>query len=381
VTLDGRISTTTTASDLYRFVLDALQEQVATDETAQLKLLMKGKRIDPTADSIVFPSIPTKTPKILVMATSAVVVQEMAHKRSDPTIRGFNSQELERNGKKPIEAQHWGPSMSQQNKACKFCRFQACTWQSFGHRPTEDTPHAFRALQLLHKLATDPGIVAVMVERELVVGTLGEMDPIDDRLMQQQQQHGGCVLGYNTNGGARIDVKLRTDDLQGFRPYPELVATLLHELSHNWVGDHNLLFWTNYAQMRAEYLYTHASLRSTIIEGKTTAEVAGLDDNNNTQVRLENIYDCILQELVREMAQHGLHPQMIAAPIRQRCDELEQSAKNKGRRLGGEENNTGGTSSHSGGSARERALRAAERRAWEQEQQPEQNHDKDQDKE
>jgi hypothetical protein len=55
-----------------------------------------------------------------------------------------------------------------------------------------------------------------------MVGTLGEMDPIDDRLMQKKEQQGGCLLGYNTNGGVRIDVKLRTDDLQGFRPYLEL---------------------------------------------------------------------------------------------------------------------------------------------------------------
>jgi hypothetical protein len=128
----------------------------------------------------------------------------------------------------------------------------------------------------------------------------------------------------------------------------------------------------------------HASSRSTIIEGKTTAEVAGLGNNNN-EARLENVYECIPQELVREMAQHGLHPQMIAAPIRQRWDELEQSAKKK-RRVGGEEKNTGRASSHFGGSARERALQTAERRAWEQQkqqqqQQPEQNHDKDQDKE
>merc|ERR1712183_979618 len=89
-------------------------------------------------------------------------------------------------------------------------------------------------------------------------------DPIDDRIMRKmQREHGNnsCLLGYNTNRGLRIDIKLRTDDLNDFRPYPELVRTLIHELSHNWVGDHNLLFWTNYAQMRTEYLYAHKALR------------------------------------------------------------------------------------------------------------------------
>ena len=174
------------------------------------------------------------------------------------------------------------------------------------------------------------------------------------------------MLGYNTNGGTRIDIKLRTDDLQGFRPYPELMATLLHELSHNWVGDHNLLFWTNYAQMRAEYLYTHARLRSTthLVKGKTTAELAGLE-----KAKLENVFDFIMQELVQEMAQHGLHPNMIAESIRQRIQELEASYSS-GQRLGGGEGNDrgndsteGGGGGGGGGSARERALAAAEQRA------------------
>merc|ERR1712224_686024 len=213
---------------------------------------------------------------------------------------------------------------------------KACTDHSFGHRSTESTPHAFKAMELLEKLATDPGVVAIMKERELVVGTLGEMDPIDDRIMQKTESHGGCLLGYNTNRGLRIDIKLRTDDLSGFRNYPELVSTLIHELSRNWVGDHNLLFWTNYAQMRAEYLCTHARLRKSafIVRGKKTAELAGLNEH-----ALENTYDFIMNELVRDMAQHGLHPRMIESPIRQRIRELQEETRRlesqQGHRLGG----------------------------------------------
>eukprot|EP00980_Cylindrotheca_fusiformis_P030888 scaffold25584_cov157-Cylindrotheca_fusiformis.AAC.1 len=120
-----------------------------------------------------------------------------------------------------------------QDRHYKFVRLEACTWQSFGHRPSVETttPHAFEAHRLLEQLATDPGIVAIMKERELVVNTLGEMDPIDDRIMQAKQQKNNnnnntssscLLLGYNTNHGLRIDIKLRTEDLSGFRPYPEL---------------------------------------------------------------------------------------------------------------------------------------------------------------
>lgn len=132
---------------------------------------------------------------------------------------------------------------------CKF-RFQA--WKLH--------TACIQAHDLLHQLATDPGIVSILTKRELLVGTLGEMDPIDDRLMQAKQSEGACLLGYNTNHGMRIHVKLRTDDLSAFRPYNELASTLIHELSHNWIGEHNALFWTNYGQMRVEYLFVHARL-------------------------------------------------------------------------------------------------------------------------
>jgi len=55
---------------------------------------------------------------------------------------------------------------------------------------------------MLEQLKTNPGIVAILRSRELVVRTLGEMDPVDDRITQMMQLEGGeCLLGYNTNRG------------------------------------------------------------------------------------------------------------------------------------------------------------------------------------
>jgi hypothetical protein len=329
----SNVTTSTTGADLL--------SDAKLPEGLSVKMLYKGKKIEP--DDIVIETVPKKTPKILIMATSTNQIAELQEKRSDPTIRGFDQ---ERSVEKK-QNDYWGPSTSQDSNY-KFCRFQACTWQSFGHRPSDETPHAFRAMELLEQMATDPGVVAIMHERELVVGTLGEMDPIDDRLMQKKQQQGVCVLGYNTNGGMRIDIKLRNENLKGFRPYPELVATLIHELSHNWVGDHNLLFWTNYGQMRAEYLHTHARLRSSFVHGKTTAALAGLSQLD------DNVFDFCMKELQPEMGQFGLHPNMIASAIQQRCHELDQT--HGGQRLGGNDPSK---------TARDLALEAAERRAKE----------------
>lgn len=357
VTLENSVTVATTTNELYGHIRRAY----GLDETVELKLLYKGKKLkeysfDPIFKNWKFSS--KKSPKIMVLATSSETASRIANKKSDPLMRGFSQEEQIQKSKQHHSI--WGP-LGVQDKNFKFVRFEACTWQSFGHRPNESTPHAFEAIRLLERLAKDPGIVAIMRERQLVVNTLGELDPIDDRIAAAKEKEGGRVLGYNTNRGLRIDIKLRTDDLMGFRPYPELASTLIHELSHNWVGDHNVLFWTNFAQMRAEYFYHHYYyLNNGLVQGKTTAELAGL---NGVIKSKESILPAMLHELTKDMKQHGLHPNMIQGPIQDRLRELDQEYASKiaaNQRLGG--SNLGGAMS-----ARERALTAAEHRRRQQE--------------
>lgn len=353
---------------------DDPSSSTATCNNTTLKLLYKGKRLEPGTTAPLFSERPKKTPNIMVLATASTAVEQLNAQRSDPTIRGFDQERRQSTPDKTKQMDYWGPQTAQ-DKNFKFCRFQACTWQSFGHRPVDSTPHDFAALQLLQKLATDPGIVAVMRERELVVTTLGEMDPIDDRLMRQKQTQGACLLGYNTNAGQRIDVKLRTDDLRGFRSYADLASTLIHELSHNWVGEHNLLFWTNYGQMRAEYLYEHTLKNAAgfIVNGKTTAQLAGIKQASSLKTA-EDVFQFVTAELKHEMAQHGLHPAMISTAIRERCQQLEEARSvtvQTTATVGGAggDGNTATSSNDSTtrarGNPREMALAAAERRARE----------------
>ena len=344
------VTTSTTGQELY----NQTREKFSLPETAEIKLLLKGRKVN-QGEMQIFSTLPKKKrPKILVMASSSAAISKISNQRSDPLIRGFDQEKQRQQAAQQQQRGHWGKH-SKQDKNYRFVKLEACTWQSFGHRPSEKTPHAFAAKRLLEKLATDPGVVAIMKERELVVNTLGEMDPIDDRLMQKKEESGACLLGYNTNRGLRIDIRLRTGDLEGFMPYPQLAATLIHELSHNWVGEHDLLFWTNFAQMRAEYFYWHCNHATELVEGKTTAELAGFRNLNKS-----NIFQLIMQELVGDMRQHGLHPNAIQEPIKQRCGELEEAYSKVGQRLGS--GNTTSLASNENLSARERALQAAERR-------------------
>ena len=98
-------------------------------------------------------------------------------------------------------------------------------------------PPASAALSLLHRLASDPGVLGVMRAHKWKVGLLAEMPPEGKVGVSES-----CVLGYNVNMGAEIDLRLRTDDLRGFRRYGRVRETLLHELTHNVHGEHDAKF-------------------------------------------------------------------------------------------------------------------------------------------
>lgn len=69
---------------------------------------------------------------------------------------------------------------------------------------------------------------AIMKERKWSVGELTELTPFETG-----------ILGYNRNAGQLIAVRLRTDDLSGFRHYDSVRKVLLHELTHNVWSEHD----------------------------------------------------------------------------------------------------------------------------------------------
>lgn len=263
-------------------VFDAAHSALGLASTEwRLKILSKGKQLR-VEDSVASHGIADGA-KLMVMASSVAAVESGQRARSDPTVRGFAAEDSETARRTAEaasgsdEASPWGIS---QHAEHKFCRFEPCTWQSLGTRPSSRTPHAFEARRLLLKLATDPAVVHIMAQRQYRVGTLAEMDPIDDHLAEKMEGGGSRLLGYNTNGGMSIHVRLRTRDLTAFEPYSALVDTLLHELVHNEVGPHNDHFWHLFGQLKADYLHHHASLaaRGVLFGGKSSLQLAGIAD-------------------------------------------------------------------------------------------------------
>merc|ERR1712187_93176 len=75
--------------------------------------------------------------------------------------------------------------------------------------------------------------------------------------MAKKGTPGVDLLGYNMNNGDMIVLKLRTDTLKGFRPYHDLINTLVHELTHNVWGPHDHNFWKLFGELKAQYMRFH----------------------------------------------------------------------------------------------------------------------------
>ncbi|KAI9027613.1 WLM domain-containing protein [Phycomyces nitens] len=98
------------------------------------------------------------------------------------------------------------------------------------HRITTlaEFPNSDQAHKLLERLRDDRGIRAIMKARQWSVGELTELTPFE-----------ATILGYNRNSGQLIAIRLRTDDLSGFRHYDSIRKVLLHELTHNVWSAHD----------------------------------------------------------------------------------------------------------------------------------------------
>jgi hypothetical protein len=231
-TLALKVSSEASGEDLFTALKVALS---APDLLC--KVVFKGKQIG-AGEGLVERGVKNGS-KLLVIASSKQEVDKQKDKRPDPLVKGFEREasehaSLKAANKAAKEGTAWG--VEGMDSEYKFCRFGSLK------RFEGQLPHPFAANALLRTLACDPGVVKVMRDYKLRVGKLEEMDP-DDRLAQKTaKERGGCLLGYNENGGACIYIRLRADNAQ-FRPYQELIDTLLHELTHNIVGPHNINFW------------------------------------------------------------------------------------------------------------------------------------------
>ncbi len=76
-------------------------------------------------------------------------------------------------------------------------------------------------------------------------------------------------MGLNKNKGQEILLRLRTDDLQGFRKYDFVLEVLWHELAHNRFSEHNAEFFNFMSEIKK----TGTQLDWTRSKGRTVGKV------------------------------------------------------------------------------------------------------------
>mmetsp|Transcript_27360 Transcript_27360/g.65760 ORF Transcript_27360/g.65760 Transcript_27360/m.65760 type:complete len:383 (-) Transcript_27360:111-1259(-) len=192
---------------------------------------------------------------IRLMAVGTTTAQESTRnddalrhaKRNAPRVRD----DLSSAGKAEIAArQRLGRSMlrkashresrGQRRHPCKkygFCRIETLPM----------LPEKRKAEDILQSLANDPGILACMEKHRWNVGCLAELYP-EGKVGESSV----CVMGLNQNKGQKILLRLRTDDLAGFRKMASIRKVLFHELAHNVHSDHDGEFFRLMRQIEEE---------------------------------------------------------------------------------------------------------------------------------
>jgi len=249
-TYEVPVETGDAISSIFDFVLEVPEMHDFPRENC--KLICKGKVFRP--DDIVRSDGDFKLSpgaKLMLMATSAHDSTFVRNNRADPLVKGFKEEERdEKSRQKRARAaaiSAWG---TKQDLKYRFNSIKA----EFKY----SSPSPYDAEKLLQKLATDPGIIDIMKSRSFEVGILTEMSPAEaqDR-MAKKGTPGMDLLGYNQNSGEMIVLRLRTDNTKGFRPYHDLINTLIHELTHNVISPHDASFWKLFGELKAQYMKFH----------------------------------------------------------------------------------------------------------------------------
>ncbi|KAG6586814.1 Protein involved in sister chromatid separation and/or segregation [Phytophthora cinnamomi] len=137
--------------------------------------------------------------------------------------------------------------ISRRNQGLQARDAVATSYRFHAIEPLGNFSDKHKAQEILERLANDRGILAVMVKHKWSVGVLAEMPP-DGKVGVDPV----CVLGLNQNKGQKILLRLRTDDLLGFRKFLSIKKVLFHELSHNVHSEHDSKFYQLMRQVEKE---------------------------------------------------------------------------------------------------------------------------------
>jgi hypothetical protein len=254
------ISVPFTESTLIKDVKETLTSHDNSSEeeglkSQDVKLIYKGKILDNDVPihTLLVPTNAKKTKPLRLLATGISsketnqLQQELSmSKRNNPRIRD----DLSSTGKQELVARQRLSRQIMNKVSSKYDTTSTRNSNHYGFARIETLPmlpQQDTAKQILHDLANDPGILACMNKHQWNVGCLKEMYP-EGKVGESEV----CYLGLNRNKGQEILLRLRTDDLKGFRKILSIRKVLFHELAHNVYSEHDSNFFQLNRQIEKE---------------------------------------------------------------------------------------------------------------------------------
>ncbi|KAJ3677602.1 hypothetical protein LUZ60_003326 [Juncus effusus] len=219
----------------------------------------------------------TEGKMIRMMGVFEDEIEEVSENGKQPDLRIIGFEEEEKRLKQRSFAFTPQTSLKLPKGPYIFCDFRTLSLPGI-----QLNPPASEALKRMHMLACDPGIIAVMNKHKWRVGIMTEMAPVGYVGISPK-----CILGFNKNMGEEISLRLRTDDLKGFRKYESIKKTLLHELAHMVHSEHDANFFALNTQLNkeAESLDWTRSTGHTLTSRKNISsnleEDISFEENNN----------------------------------------------------------------------------------------------------
>ena len=200
-----------------------------------LKLIHAGKIL---RDEDTVGSIPGGlNAELILMGSTSEAIDELKERENNSANKVRVIDDLD--GKRP-SSMYIDRSEPRQSNQPNPYKFQSI--QTLPNLPNED-----KAREILNSLANDEGVLAVMKKHKWSVGALCELYPEGYVGVSDV-----CVMGLNENHGQRILLRLRTDDMKGFRKILSIRKVLCHELAHNVHSEHDVKFYVLMRQIERE---------------------------------------------------------------------------------------------------------------------------------
>jgi len=219
--------------------------------TFDIKLMHKGKILDNDLDFYAhIKNANAKTPKTIKLLASGISKKEELISNS-AIEKGIKStrikDDLSEEGRMEI-AKRQMLGRQQLYKASKKDVSSQNQKYGFGKIETlPNLPNEAKAKALLNELMNDPGVKECMIKHKWHVPILAELYPKGN-----VGKSPVCVMGLNQNKGQKILLRLRTDDLKGFRKILSVKKVLYHELAHNVHSNHDNNFYMLNRQIEKE---------------------------------------------------------------------------------------------------------------------------------